>query len=123
MEKTFELRSMNVKFHGQGNNSLPLTGFEPMSLEILSLLVKHIDISATVPFNVGFIVLLVIFIRNLHLSTAVFLQDGSTVYLIYSIQGSGHFQGYAVMSSCVGAERSSDYNGQGGVFSVDWVKR
>ncbi|XP_060581690.1 3'-5' RNA helicase YTHDC2-like [Ruditapes philippinarum] len=50
-------------------------------------------------------------------------QDGSTVYLIFSIQGSGHFQGYAIMSSCVSAERSSDYNGQGGVFSVDWVKR
>ncbi|XP_045156414.2 3'-5' RNA helicase YTHDC2-like [Mercenaria mercenaria] len=50
-------------------------------------------------------------------------QEGSTVYLIYSIQGSGHFQGYAIMSSCVGAERSSDYNGQGGVFSVDWIKR
>jgi hypothetical protein len=52
-----------------------------------------------------------------------YFQDGSTVYLIFSIQGSGHFQGYAIMSSCVGAERSSDYNGQGGVFSVDWVKR
>ncbi|KAL4228088.1 3'-5' RNA helicase ythdc2 [Mactra antiquata] len=49
--------------------------------------------------------------------------SGDTVYLIYSIQGSGHFQGYATMSSCIGTDKSTDYNGQGGVFSVDWIKR
>ncbi|XP_052279613.1 3'-5' RNA helicase YTHDC2-like isoform X2 [Dreissena polymorpha] len=50
-------------------------------------------------------------------------QEGHIVYLIFSLQGSGHFQGYAKMSSIIGTEKSYDYNGQGGVFSVDWVKR
>ncbi|XP_052792916.1 3'-5' RNA helicase YTHDC2-like isoform X2 [Mya arenaria] len=50
-------------------------------------------------------------------------QDGNIVYLIFSIQSSGHFQGYAKMSSIIGTEKSYDYNGPGGVFSVDWVKR
>lgn len=50
-------------------------------------------------------------------------MDGQTVFLIFSIQGSSHFQGYGKMSSIIGTDKSSDFNGQGGVFSVDWVKR
>ncbi|GAA6095870.1 3'-5' RNA helicase YTHDC2 isoform X1 [Tachysurus ichikawai] len=50
-------------------------------------------------------------------------QESSTVFLIFSVQGSGHFQGYARMSSEIGSERCKDWGatGLGGVFSVEWI--
>ena len=43
--------------------------------------------------------------------------------MIFSVQGSGHFQGYAKLNSTSSHEKSSEFGGQGGVFSVEWIKR
>ncbi|XP_060769254.1 3'-5' RNA helicase YTHDC2 isoform X2 [Neoarius graeffei] len=52
-------------------------------------------------------------------------QENSTIFLIFSVQGSGHFQGYARMSSEIGSERCKDWGaaGLGGVFSVEWIRK
>ncbi|TSL28277.1 putative ATP-dependent RNA helicase YTHDC2 [Bagarius yarrelli] len=52
-------------------------------------------------------------------------QERSTVFLIFSVQGSGHFQGYAQMTSEIGSERCKDWGatGLGGVFSVEWIHK
>ncbi|XP_046559065.1 3'-5' RNA helicase YTHDC2-like [Haliotis rubra] len=52
-------------------------------------------------------------------------QDGKTVYLIFSIQGSGHFQGYAKMLSEIRKDKSQDFISPGlsGSFAIEWVKR
>ncbi|XP_052829379.1 3'-5' RNA helicase YTHDC2 [Octopus bimaculoides] len=52
-------------------------------------------------------------------------QDGKTVYLIFSIQGSGCFQGYAKMLSTFSKDRSAEYSmpGLGATCTVDWLKR
>ncbi|CAH1795870.1 unnamed protein product [Owenia fusiformis] len=52
-------------------------------------------------------------------------KDGKTVYLIFSVQGSGHFQGFAKMTSLIGKEKSPDFGapGLGGCFGIDWVKK
>ncbi|XP_043915095.1 3'-5' RNA helicase YTHDC2 [Protopterus annectens] len=51
--------------------------------------------------------------------------ESSVVYLIFSVQGSGHFQGFARMSSEIGRERSQDWGstGLGGVFKIEWIRR
>uniref|UniRef100_A0A3B3T4R6 RNA helicase n=1 Tax=Paramormyrops kingsleyae TaxID=1676925 RepID=A0A3B3T4R6_9TELE len=51
--------------------------------------------------------------------------DSSVVFLIFSVQGSGQFQGYARMSSAIGLERCQDWGsaGLGGVFRVEWVRK
>uniref|UniRef100_A0A3P8YHJ1 RNA helicase n=1 Tax=Esox lucius TaxID=8010 RepID=A0A3P8YHJ1_ESOLU len=51
--------------------------------------------------------------------------ESSRVYLVFSVQGSGHFQGYARMTSVIGQERCLDWGstGLGGVFSVEWTRR
>uniref|UniRef100_A0A8C3GHP6 3'-5' RNA helicase YTHDC2 n=1 Tax=Cairina moschata TaxID=8855 RepID=A0A8C3GHP6_CAIMO len=51
--------------------------------------------------------------------------DSSMVYLIFSVQGSGHFQGFARMSSEIGSEKSQDWGsaGLGGVFKVEWIRK
>ncbi|KAM6985128.1 LOW QUALITY PROTEIN: 3'-5' RNA helicase YTHDC2 [Aplochiton taeniatus] len=51
--------------------------------------------------------------------------DATLVLLVFSVQGSGHFQGYARMTSGIGQERCQDWGstGLGGVFSVEWVRR
>ena len=41
--------AMRVKFFAQGNNELSLTGFEPIRLAILKLLVRHVNHSTTPP--------------------------------------------------------------------------
>ena len=41
--------AMSVKFLAQGNNGLPPTGFEPMRLVILRLLVRSVNHSTTPP--------------------------------------------------------------------------
>ncbi|XP_054613381.1 3'-5' RNA helicase YTHDC2 [Dunckerocampus dactyliophorus] len=45
------------------------------------------------------------------------------VILIFSVQGSGHFQGYARMSSIISHTNCQDWGltGLGGVFSVEWL--
>ena len=43
--------AMSVKFLAQGNNNLALTGFEPMRLAILRLLVRRVNISTTPPLD------------------------------------------------------------------------
>ncbi|XP_036436605.1 3'-5' RNA helicase YTHDC2 [Colossoma macropomum] len=52
-------------------------------------------------------------------------QENSVVFLIFSVQGSGHFQGYARMSSEIGSERCQDWgsSGLGGVFRVEWIRK
>ncbi|KAI5615726.1 putative ATP-dependent RNA helicase YTHDC2 isoform X1 [Silurus asotus] len=52
-------------------------------------------------------------------------QENSTVFLIFSVQGSGHFQGYARMSTEIGSERCKDWGstGLGGLFSVEWISK
>ncbi|XP_072550527.1 3'-5' RNA helicase YTHDC2 isoform X2 [Salminus brasiliensis] len=52
-------------------------------------------------------------------------QESSMVFLIFSVQGSGHFQGYARMSSEIGSERCQDWgsSGLGGVFKVEWIRK
>ncbi|XP_058878708.1 3'-5' RNA helicase YTHDC2-like [Acipenser ruthenus] len=51
--------------------------------------------------------------------------ESSIVFLVFSVQGSGHFQGYASMSSEIGHERSLEWGstGLGGVFKVEWIKK
>ncbi|XP_070542906.1 3'-5' RNA helicase YTHDC2-like [Ptychodera flava] len=55
-------------------------------------------------------------------------EESTNVYLIFSVQGSGHFQGYARMSSGISKERSHELGtgssaSLGGLFSVEWIKR
>ncbi|XP_063065850.1 3'-5' RNA helicase YTHDC2 [Engraulis encrasicolus] len=52
-------------------------------------------------------------------------NEANLVILIFSVQGSGHFQGYARMSSEISGERCHDWgaSGLGGVFSVEWVRK
>ncbi|XP_028318300.1 3'-5' RNA helicase YTHDC2-like isoform X2 [Gouania willdenowi] len=56
--------------------------------------------------------------------TKAFLET-STVLLIFSVQGSGHFQGYARMTSDISQEICPDWDqlGLGGVFSVEWIHK
>ncbi|KAM4637671.1 3'-5' RNA helicase YTHDC2 isoform 3-T3 [Amazona ochrocephala] len=51
--------------------------------------------------------------------------ESSMVYLIFSVQGSGHFQGFARMASEIGCEKSQDWGsaGFGGVFKVEWIRK
>lgn len=53
------------------------------------------------------------------------MQEGKTVYLIFSVQGSGHFQGFARLTSESNKERPQEFSGMGlgGAFSVEWGKR
>ena len=52
-------------------------------------------------------------------------RDGGSIYLIFSIQGSGHFQGYAKMVSKVTDKPCSDFGSinLGGTFSVQWIQK
>ncbi|XP_036384365.1 3'-5' RNA helicase YTHDC2 [Megalops cyprinoides] len=52
-------------------------------------------------------------------------QESSSVFLIFSVQGSGHFQGYARMCSDIGPEQCQDWGfmGLGGVFKVEWIRK
>ncbi|XP_077146608.1 3'-5' RNA helicase YTHDC2 [Ranitomeya variabilis] len=51
--------------------------------------------------------------------------ESSTVYLVFSVQGSGHFQGFARMCSEIGQEKSKDWGSitLGGVFKVEWIRK
>ncbi|XP_041370241.1 3'-5' RNA helicase YTHDC2-like isoform X2 [Gigantopelta aegis] len=52
-------------------------------------------------------------------------KDGKNVFLVFSIQGSGHFQGVASMVSAVGKEKTPDFMspGLGGNFQIKWIKK
>ncbi|XP_038589485.1 3'-5' RNA helicase YTHDC2 isoform X1 [Micropterus salmoides] len=56
--------------------------------------------------------------------TKAFLED-NLIILIFSVQGSGHFQGYARMTSVNSRESCQDWGfmGLGGVFSVEWIHK
>ncbi|XP_028912181.1 3'-5' RNA helicase YTHDC2 isoform X2 [Ornithorhynchus anatinus] len=51
--------------------------------------------------------------------------DSTTVFLVFSVQGSGHFQGFSRMISEIGWEKSEDWgsSGLGGMFKVDWIRK
>ncbi|XP_013858223.1 probable ATP-dependent RNA helicase YTHDC2 [Austrofundulus limnaeus] len=51
--------------------------------------------------------------------------ESSLIVLVFSVQGSGHFQGYARMTSAVSQESCQDWGfmGLGGVFSVEWIHK
>ncbi|XP_072227665.1 3'-5' RNA helicase YTHDC2 isoform X2 [Leuresthes tenuis] len=56
--------------------------------------------------------------------TKAFLGN-SLIILIFSVQGSGHFQGYARMTSVISQDSCHDWGfmGLGGVFSVEWIHK
>ncbi|XP_054875386.1 3'-5' RNA helicase YTHDC2 isoform X2 [Amphiprion ocellaris] len=56
--------------------------------------------------------------------TKAFLEN-SLIILIFSVQGSGHFQGYAHMTSAISQESCQDWGfmGLGGMFSVEWIHK
>uniref|UniRef100_A0A8C9ZK22 RNA helicase n=1 Tax=Sander lucioperca TaxID=283035 RepID=A0A8C9ZK22_SANLU len=56
--------------------------------------------------------------------TKAFLEN-NLIILIFSVQGSGHFQGYARMTSIISQESCQDWGfmGLGGVFSVEWIHK
>nr|XP_046231082.1 3'-5' RNA helicase YTHDC2 isoform X2 [Scatophagus argus] len=56
--------------------------------------------------------------------TKAFLEN-NLIILIFSVQGSGHFQGYAHMASVISQESCQDWDfiGLGGVFSVEWIHK
>ncbi|XP_005089719.1 3'-5' RNA helicase YTHDC2 [Aplysia californica] len=51
-------------------------------------------------------------------------MSGRVVYLIFSVQGSGHFQGFAKMTSSIARTKSPDFPSPGlsAIFSVEWLK-
>ncbi|XP_015222321.2 3'-5' RNA helicase YTHDC2 isoform X1 [Lepisosteus oculatus] len=51
--------------------------------------------------------------------------ESSNVFLVFSVQGSGHFQGYARMTTEIGHERSQEWGSTslGGIFKVEWVRK
>ncbi|KAM9338343.1 3'-5' RNA helicase YTHDC2 [Symphorus nematophorus] len=56
--------------------------------------------------------------------TKAFLEK-NLIILIFSVQGSGHFQGYARMASVISLESCQDWDfmGLGGVFNVEWLHK
>uniref|UniRef100_A0A4W6F8V8 RNA helicase n=1 Tax=Lates calcarifer TaxID=8187 RepID=A0A4W6F8V8_LATCA len=56
--------------------------------------------------------------------TKAFLEN-NLIILVFSVQGSGHFQGYARMTSVISQESCQDWGfmGLGGVFSVEWIHK
>ena len=55
----------------------------------------------------------------------VLWQETKEVFLIFSVHGSGHFQGYAKMTSLVANERCRELTGNnlGNVFNIVWIKK
>ncbi|KAK2151127.1 hypothetical protein LSH36_375g06007 [Paralvinella palmiformis] len=52
-------------------------------------------------------------------------KETKEVFLIFSVHGSGHFQGYAKMTSLVANERCRELTGNnlGNVFNIVWIKK
>ncbi|XP_073241899.1 3'-5' RNA helicase YTHDC2-like [Porites lutea] len=52
-------------------------------------------------------------------------KESKRVILVFSVQGSGHFQGYAQMISAIGKDKSPEFGSSSlsGVFSVEWIKK
>uniref|UniRef100_A0A3P9P8H0 RNA helicase n=1 Tax=Poecilia reticulata TaxID=8081 RepID=A0A3P9P8H0_POERE len=103
------------------------------------LVLKSVSQKPTVP-SVRYFIMKSNSIRNIEISqqkgiwsttpsnetklTQAFLAN-SFIILIFSVQGSGHFQGYARMTSVVSQESCQDWGfmGLGGVFSVEWIHK
>ena len=52
------------------------------------------------------------------------LQEGKAVYFVFSVQGTGQFQGYAKVTSVLEKEKSdSNAVGLGSSFVIEWIKR
>lgn len=53
------------------------------------------------------------------------LQDGKLVYLIFSVQGSGHFQGYARLTHEIVHEKMTEFcmPNSGNTYKIEWIKR
>lgn len=51
--------------------------------------------------------------------------ENQLIILIFSVQGSGQFQGYARMTSAISRESCEDWGvmGLGGVFRVEWIQK
>ncbi|XP_068608854.1 3'-5' RNA helicase YTHDC2 [Brachionichthys hirsutus] len=51
--------------------------------------------------------------------------ENCLVILVFSVQGSGHFQGYARMASVASQDGCQDWDvlGLGGVFRIEWIHR
>ncbi|XP_078688349.1 3'-5' RNA helicase YTHDC2-like isoform X4 [Branchiostoma floridae x Branchiostoma belcheri] len=52
-------------------------------------------------------------------------KDCQNVYLVFSVQGSGHFQGYARMASSISKDKVPEFSSAslGGAFQIEWIKR
>ncbi|CAH1253699.1 YTHDC2 [Branchiostoma lanceolatum] len=52
-------------------------------------------------------------------------KDCQNVYLVFSVQGSGHFQGYARMVSSISKDKVPEFSSAslGGAFRIEWIKR
>ena len=52
-------------------------------------------------------------------------KEGKTVYLFFSVHGSGHFQGIARMVGPIAGERAKEFQGPNfsGTFPVEWIKK
>ncbi|XP_040915601.1 3'-5' RNA helicase YTHDC2 isoform X2 [Toxotes jaculatrix] len=114
-----------MKSHSRDETSLPVS--KPLSPQLVSSSARYfimkssnyrnIEISqqkgiwSTTPSN------------ETKLSKA-FLEN-SHIILIFSVQGSGRFQGYARMTSVISQENCQDWGfmGLGGVFSVEWIHK
>uniref|UniRef100_T1JES8 RNA helicase n=1 Tax=Strigamia maritima TaxID=126957 RepID=T1JES8_STRMM len=53
------------------------------------------------------------------------LKEGKILYLIFSVQGSGHFQGYAHLTCDLITEKISEFSAPnlGQVYRIEWIKR
>ncbi|XP_008421313.1 probable ATP-dependent RNA helicase YTHDC2 isoform X2 [Poecilia reticulata] len=121
------------------SSSCSLTLDWPPESPSRKLVLKSVSQKPTVP-SVRYFIMKSNSIRNIEISqqkgiwsttpsnetklTQAFLAN-SFIILIFSVQGSGHFQGYARMTSVVSQESCQDWGfmGLGGVFSVEWIHK
>ncbi|KAK5851607.1 hypothetical protein PBY51_023149 [Eleginops maclovinus] len=97
--------------------SVSLDSSAPSNSEKVAAVLRNIEISqqkgiwSTTPSNESKL-------------TKAFLEN-KLIILIFSVQGSGHFQGYARMTSIISHESCQDWGlmGLGGVFSLEWIHR
>ena len=55
--------------------------------------------------------------------TSVVCQNGKTVYLVFTVQGSGNFQGYARLISLGPVDKVKDFLASSNLFTIEWLKR
>ncbi|XP_018523323.1 3'-5' RNA helicase YTHDC2 isoform X1 [Lates calcarifer] len=126
-----------------GNSSCSVTLFSPSDSTCPSSSAKQV--SKSVPpqlafSSVRYFIMKSSNVRNIEISqqkgiwsttpsnetklTKAFLEN-NLIILVFSVQGSGHFQGYARMTSVISQESCQDWGfmGLGGVFSVEWIHK